>query len=346
VIKQHRELDKEEKAHPHGAAAKRSKQFKKTMGTRKDRRERQLKRLNGKLNKLDAFLETAKPRKGLSGEEVKANTTDNESGFIKGAKGYIQGYNGVTIADSGSQVIIAAEVTGGVAEGGMFPQMLNNLEENMKALTGKEGPLKKAIVVGDTGNFSEDNLQEAAKQGVEVLIPDPQFRKRDPHFDGRKGHEPEKRFGLGDFEYDEETDSYKCPQGNTLTHQCHQKLRNNSGHKYQAKRGACKGCPLLEKCINVKKSKNPVRTLYVADQKYEENLSEKMKEKIDEPVNREIYSRRQQIIEPVFSDMAYCKGMNRFTLRTKEKVTAQWQLYCIVHNIGKCIKPLCKKYGA
>jgi hypothetical protein len=32
VIKQHRELDKEEKAHPHGAAAKRSRQFKETMG--------------------------------------------------------------------------------------------------------------------------------------------------------------------------------------------------------------------------------------------------------------------------------------------------------------------------
>jgi exonuclease VII large subunit len=67
VIKQHREPDKEEKAHPHGAAAKRSKQFKKTMGTRKDRRERQLKRLNKKLNKLDVFLQTAEPRKGLPG---------------------------------------------------------------------------------------------------------------------------------------------------------------------------------------------------------------------------------------------------------------------------------------
>jgi hypothetical protein len=135
------------------------------MGTRKDRRARQLKRLNSKLNKLEEFLETAKPGKGLSGEEVQSNTTDNESGFIKGAKGYIQGYNGVTIADSGNQIIIAAEVTGGVAGGGMFPQMLNNLEENMKALTGKEEPLKKAIVVGDTGNFSEDNLQKAAAMG-------------------------------------------------------------------------------------------------------------------------------------------------------------------------------------
>ena len=69
-----------------------------------------------------------------------------------------------------------------------------------------------------------------------------------------------------------------------------------------------------------------------------------MKEKIDDPVYRELYSRRQQIIEPVFSDITYCKRMNRFMLRGEEKVDAQWQLYCMVHNIAKCIIPLSEKY--
>ena len=224
--------------------------------------------------------------------------------------------------------------------------MLGRLEENMRAATGKEKPLGRALVEGDTGFFTEANLQEAAKRGVEALIPDPQFRSRDPHFDGRKNHAENKRFDLGDFTYDVESDSYRCPAGNTLTHRCHQKLRNNSGHKYQAKSGTCKNCPLIEKCIKVKTGKNPVRTLYVADRKYGENLSEEMRRKIDDPVNRELYSRRQQIIEPVFSDIVHCKGMRRFTMRTKAKVTAQWQLYCIVHNIGKCVKPLGEKYGA
>ena len=112
-------------------------------------------------------METAKPRKGLSGSEVKSNITDNESGFIKSAKGYVQGYNGVSIADSGNQIIIAAEATGTVAESGIFPEMLDKLEENMKTITGKEEPLKKALVEGDTGFFTEGNLQEAAKRGIE-----------------------------------------------------------------------------------------------------------------------------------------------------------------------------------
>jgi hypothetical protein len=37
------------------------------------------------------------------------------------------------------------------------------------------------------------------------------------------------------------------------------------------------------------------------------------------------------------SGKSNCKGMDRFSLRTKVKVNIQWLLYCMVHNIGKCI---------
>jgi hypothetical protein len=39
----------------------------------------------------------------------------------------------------------------------------------------------------------------------------------------------------------------------------------------------------------------------------------------------------------VFFGHKLLKGMNRFSLRTKIKVNIQWLLYCIVHNIGKCM---------
>ena len=132
-----------------------------------------------------------------------------------------------------------------------------------------------------------------------------------------------------------------------MRHKGRVKLRNNEGEKYQAMASDCGKCPQIEKCISMKNrnAKRHARTLYIAEKKYKENLSEKMREKIDNPAYRELYSRRQQIIEPVFSDIEYCKGMNRFTMRTTEKADIQWKLYCIVHNIGKCIRPLEKKYG-
>ena len=202
------------------------------------------------------------------------------------------------------------------------------------------------IVEGDTGFFSEENLKEAAKRKIEVLIPDPQFRKRDQHFDDTKGRAKKKRFTVEDFTYDKNTDSWTCPDGKKLELKCHVTLRNTTGRQYRAKSADCRNCSLVKKCINVRsESKKLLRTLFIADKKHKESLSDKMREKIDDHVNRELYSRRMQIIEPVFSHITYFKGMDKFTLRTERKVRIQWLLYCIVHNMWKCIKPLTVKHG-
>jgi len=41
---------------------------------------------------------------------MKANTTDPESRIMKTQKGYVQGYNGQTIVDAKSQIIVAADL--------------------------------------------------------------------------------------------------------------------------------------------------------------------------------------------------------------------------------------------
>jgi hypothetical protein len=227
--------------------------------------------------------------------------------------------------------------------------MLDRLEATMQQITGEEKPLEQALVLGDTGFFSEGNLQEAADRGIEVLIPDPQFRRRDPYFAEKKRKKVgKKKYTKEDFTYDEETDSYICPGGKRLECKGAVVVGNNSGKKYQAAQSDCSNCALQDKCIKQTKNpdKKPARALFIAEQKHEENLSSKMREKIDDPAYRELYSRRMQIIEPPFSNITYCKGMNRFTLRTKEKVNIQRQLYCIVHNIGKCMNALGEKLAA
>ena len=40
-------------------------------------------------------------------------------------------------------------------------------------------------------------------------------------------------------------------------------------------------------------------------------------------------------VEPVVANIMHHKGMRRFTLRGKTKVSTQWQLYCLEHNIEK-----------
>ena len=335
IIRRHREPDKS------GSAKKKRRPFKKTMGDDRERRKRRIERVEKKLERINKFLETAQPKKGAGGAEIKSNITDNESAFIMGPRGYIQGYNGIAAADSGNQVIIAAEAAGSGPEGNSLPRMLDSLNENMKTITGKKEPLKRALATADTGYFCEDNLREAAGRNIPVLIPDAYFRKRDPCFDGRKNH-ASKQYTSKDFIFSRRGNYFTCPAGEKLTRQCGVTVRNTIMPQYKPHRGVCGN---VKKCINARNGKNPRRTLYVKGKPHEENLSERMRNKIDDAAYRELYSRRMQIIEPVFSNMTYNKGMNRFTMRTQIKVNIQWLLYCIVHNIGKCVRPLELKYG-
>ena len=60
-----------------------------------------------------------------------------------------------------------------------------------------------------------------------------------------------------------------------------------------------------------------------------------MIEKIDTVEGRQHDSRRLEIVEPVFGNIRTQKRLDRFTLRSKEKVNIQWLLYSMVHNLEK-----------
>jgi hypothetical protein len=43
-------------------------------------------------------------------------------------------------------------------------------------------------------------------------------------------------------------------------------------------------------------------------------------------------------VEPVFANITCSKKLRRFSLRGKDKVQGQWQLFCLIHNIEKLMK--------
>jgi hypothetical protein len=120
------------------STAEKQKPFKQTLRDDEERRKRHIDRIEKKIARQESFLETAEKRTGGSGNEVQSNITDPESARIKGLHGYIQGYNGIAIADSAHQVIVSAEAFGSGSESEHFPAMLDSLEENMQMVTGKE----------------------------------------------------------------------------------------------------------------------------------------------------------------------------------------------------------------
>ena len=65
------------------------------------------------------------------------------------------------------------------------------------------------------------------------------------------------------------------------------------------------------------------------------NHTDWMKARIDCDEGRRIYSHRMRGVEPVFANITIHNRLNRFSLRGKTKVNAQWQLFCMIHNIEK-----------
>ena len=97
------------------------------------------------------------------------------------------------------------------------------------------------------------------------------------------------------------------------------------------------GCPLRSKCLRYPEH-SPYRQVvifrgFVPGQP--EKCLDKMRRKIDSAVGQYEYSRRLGLIEPVFGNIRSTKRLNRFTLRGRCQVNAQWQMYCLVHNIEK-----------
>jgi transposase/IS5 family transposase len=65
---------------------------------------------------------------------------------------------------------------------------------------------------------------------------------------------------------------------------------------------------------------------------------ERMARKLRTKQGRAHYARRKAIVEPVFGQIKEARGFRRFHLRGRVKVSAEWQLVCAVHNLGKLFR--------
>jgi transposase len=73
----------------------------------------------------------------------------------------------------------------------------------------------------------------------------------------------------------------------------------------------------------------------------EASVKEKMQHKLRSATGRALYAARKQIVEPVFGMIKSARGIRKFLLRGLEKVSAEWQLVCVTHNLLKIWRRSC-----
>ena len=309
-----------------------------------ERREKQEKRLQLQVERLNQFLQEQKPKTGKGGKEIQSNVIDNQSAKMPTSHGVIQGYNAQALVDAKHQIIVHAEACSSQDHENLAP-MMAGAKKNMQAIGKAKNYFAGKQLSADSNYHSYVSLALCKAEGLDAYIPDIQFRKRDERFAEqqrfKEGIHPRQgqarktgTFTAADFFFDESKQTYLCPHGKELT--CSARRQRNRYRLYDiyhARPEDCVSCPLKPRCLS--KADTSCRYLSVRVDEQTPNLIDEMKAKLDTAQGKQIYANRLAIVEPVFANICVQKRLNRFTLRTKSKVDVQWRLFALVHNIGK-----------
>jgi len=66
--------------------------------------------------------------------------------------------------------------------------------------------------------------------------------------------------------------------------------------------------------------------------------AEAMRAKLSSPEGSNVYSQRKHVVEPVFGQIKEARGFRRFSFRGVEKVSGEWDLICLTHNLLKLFR--------
>lgn len=186
------------------------------------------------------------------------------------------------------------------------------------------------------------------------------MRKRDARFTTQDRHQtaphplhdksPEPRATAGfppsAFAYDADARTCVCSAGKSLYRKGQSRVVNGyNTEQFRGKKRDCGPCALRAQCLRTPDT-TPARNVTFGRGRVDNDgvsHTEQMRQRIDTDEVRALYAQRFATVEPVFGNVRYNNGFDRFTLRGRGKVDAQWKLCCLVHNIEKLAK---RKYAA
>jgi hypothetical protein len=270
------------------------------------------------------------------------------------SKGTIQGYNGLAAVDKKHQIIIDAQAFGEGQEHHTLQPMTEAIKDRYQRLGIRKNIFKgryKPIITADTGFANEANMQYLHQNKINGYIPDNRFRSRDPKFQKQKTkygkrHQNSSRrtaqtIPASDFNFDPATKSCTCPAGQRLTYQGDRTDRaGNRKAFFNGRQAQCRPCDLKSRCMTNPSATEEIngrgrQVSFILDKSSKSPYTEWMKQRVDSPQGKQIYSHRMSVVEPVFGNIGTNKRLSRFSLRSKRKVQDQWRLYCMVHNLEK-----------
>jgi transposase len=268
--------------------------------------------------KLEARLEETGENSEVSKKDEKKNhryrsTTDPDAAIVNRGKAKLT-YQVHRAVDGRSEVITVTEMTAGdVNEAHVMVPLLEGHHGN----TG----IQVETVVGDSKYGTIDNFLSCYDMGVEAHIPD--LGGFSAKRTGKRKIFPEER-----FEYDSESDTYRCPGGNLLRPKSLHMGRES--RDYAASKKVCRACSLREQCTRNKSGRTVKRHLR------QEELNEMREASRSRRAKRDIKVRQHLMERSYARGTRY--GYDRARWRGLWRVQIQEYLVSSIQNIDVLLR--------
>ena len=244
--------------------------------------------------------------------ENEISTVDPDARLMGNNRGGVDiAYNVQSAADAKHSILVDYDVSTNPSDQNQLGNMVKKVKRTLK--------LKRFTALADKGYYNGKDLFRVKRQKVVAIV------ARQKPSDSKTVH---KDYRTENFEYDESTNTYTCPQDHTLT------TRNKKAAKrwnYSNKQ-ACKGCPHQAECIT---GKAEFRT--VTRSQYSKIYDQTDKRFAE---NKELYKRRQEIVEHPFGTIKHTMNGGYFLLRTRRKVRAEVALLFLGYNLKRAVNVL------
>jgi len=243
-------------------------------------------------------------------EEMKltqVTSTDRDARLMLAARGgYVVGYNVQVAVDGEHGLIVHHAVTQDATD----QNQLVAAAEGAKEALGVE----KLDVAADAGYGDAAELKRCEEGGITPYVPHPRSVNTKGHFDKSQ------------FTYEPESNTYRCPAGETL--RFHSASVQKQAINYVGI--ACSGCKLKPQCTDAK-------ARWVTRHMHEDALertAERMKQRPD------IMKRRGALAEHPFGIIKDMMGYPRFLCRGLRAVAAEMAISVTVFNLKRLISIL------
>jgi transposase len=208
------------------------------------------------------------------------------------------------------------------------PTDWTTLKPHLEQLEEQMGRLPKNVIA-DAGYGSEENYEFLEEKNITPYVKYNTFHKEN----SKKWKEDPTK--TQNFSYDENTDTYYCTMGRPFVFLYEKNSKSDNDYKSRVRVYEClncSGCPHRERCVKAEYD-FANRRIYINRRLNE--LKQNAKELLLSDMGKEMRSKRPVEVETVFGNIKGNFGVRRFMLRGLQKVSIEWGLCSIAHNMRK-----------